>query len=205
MTRAYAGETIKASHIHDNVNRYGVDAVGTDDYAITPDPVIESYVAGMHFSFKAGVANTGACTLNVNGKGAKTIKKNVSDDLVTGDILIGQIVEVVYDGTNMQMISNINPIIETTIGATHSLTTVAGQKVIVWAKGTQVGNASNTNISLKYNGVTKDSLTALDVSSDDQTFSLMYTETPGAGTANITVTTDQATLRDVVIIVMKIG
>ena len=35
----------------------------------------------------------------------KTIKKNVSTDLSTGDILANQIVEVVYDGTNMQLVS----------------------------------------------------------------------------------------------------
>ena len=47
-----------------------------------------------------------ACSLNVNGLGAKTIKKNVSSDLATGDILANQIVTVIYDGTNMQIIGN---------------------------------------------------------------------------------------------------
>jgi len=86
-------------------NDYVADAVGTDSYAITVDPVITAYAAGQEFTFKAGTANTGACTLNVCGLGAKDIKKDVSVDLTTGDILQYQIVKVIYDGTNMQLVS----------------------------------------------------------------------------------------------------
>lgn len=84
---------------------YAIDSVGTDAYAISPAYVITSYVAGQEFTFKAGTANTGPATLNVASLGAITIKKNVSSDLSTGDILVGQILKVVYDGTNMQMVS----------------------------------------------------------------------------------------------------
>lgn len=86
---------------------YAVDSIGTDDYAITPSPAETAYVAGKEYTFKAGTANTGASTLNVSGLGAKTIKKfGGSTDLVTGDILLSQIVVCKYDGTVMQMISN---------------------------------------------------------------------------------------------------
>lgn len=84
---------------------YAVDAVGTDAYAITPSPAITAYAAGQHFTFQAGTANTGACSLNVSGLGAKAIKKKVSLDLNTGDILLNQIVQVIYDGTYMQIVS----------------------------------------------------------------------------------------------------
>jgi len=96
-------DTLRAKKYHD----YAVDASGTDAYAITVTPAITSYTAGQKFSFKAGTANTGACTLNVCGLGAKTIKKDVSSDLATGDILANQIVEVEYDGVNMQMVSTV--------------------------------------------------------------------------------------------------
>lgn len=107
-----------STHRGRQFNDYAVDSVGSDSYAITITPAITAYAAGQRFSFKAGTANTGACTLNVSGLGAKTIKKNVSDDLATGDILANQIVEVMYDGTNMQLVSvkplNIsNPTIQT--------------------------------------------------------------------------------------------
>lgn len=84
---------------------YAADSVGSDAYAITLTPAPTAYVTGQRFTFKAGTANTGAATLNVNSLGAKTIKKNYNVDLLTGDILANQIVEVVYDGTNFQLVS----------------------------------------------------------------------------------------------------
>lgn len=93
-------------------NDYVADSVGTDAYAITPVPAITAYVAGQEFTFKAGTANTGGATLNVSGLGAKTIVKNVGTALATGDILINQIVKVVYDASgNFQIVSNILPAI----------------------------------------------------------------------------------------------
>ncbi len=83
--------------------RYGADAGATDAYAITLDPVPAAYYAGMMVVFKANTANTGAATLNVNALGAKTIKKNHDQDLADGDIEAGQIVTVIYDGTDFQM------------------------------------------------------------------------------------------------------
>lgn len=90
-------------------NDYAVDAAGSDAYAITITPAITAYVAGQVFTFKAGTANTGAATLNVSGLGAKTIKKDASTDLATGDILSGQIVVVVYDSVTdtMKVVSSL--------------------------------------------------------------------------------------------------
>ena len=89
--------------------RYAADAGGDDTYSVTLDPVPAAYYAGMEVNFKPTTANTGACTLDVNGLGAKSIKKNVSSDLSTGDILSGQMVKVLYDGTNFQLVSAIPP------------------------------------------------------------------------------------------------
>lgn len=84
---------------------YAATATGNDSYAITITPAITAYATGMRFRFKTDVANTGAATLAVSGLAAKTIKKMNDRDLATGDIEAGQMVEVVYDGTNMQMVS----------------------------------------------------------------------------------------------------
>lgn len=88
-------------------NEYAADAGATDAYAISLTGVTV-YTIGQTFKFKANTANTGACTININGLGAKTIKKNVSSDLATGDILANQLVTVTYDGTNMQILSGTN-------------------------------------------------------------------------------------------------
>jgi hypothetical protein len=89
----------------DGAEIYAADSVGSDSYAVTLTPAPGAYAIGMVVRFKAGTANTGAATLNVNSLGAVTIKKNYNSDLVTGDILQNQIVEVVHDGTNFQMLS----------------------------------------------------------------------------------------------------
>lgn len=84
---------------------YAVDASGTDNYVITPSPAITAYVTGQTYVFKAGTANTTNATLNVSGLGPISIRKNVSVQLDTGDILLNQVVVVVYDGSNMQMVN----------------------------------------------------------------------------------------------------
>lgn len=93
---------------------YAVDSVGTDAYAVTMPGALSVPFVGMEINFKAGTANTGACTLAVNGGSAKSIYKNVSEELVTGDIIANQIVKVVYDGTNFQVLSklgSVNPVV----------------------------------------------------------------------------------------------
>lgn len=78
---------------------YDEDAEVTDAYAITVNGV-DSYVDGAEFAFKANTANTGAATLNVNGLGAKDIRKKYNAPVDTGDIEAGQILEVRYDADN---------------------------------------------------------------------------------------------------------
>lgn len=87
-------------------SRFGADAGSTDTYVVTLAPAPLAYVTGEHYRFKANTANTGACTVNFNGLGAKTIKKaagGITTDLADNDIRAGQWVDLVYDGTNMQM------------------------------------------------------------------------------------------------------
>ena len=109
--------------------------------------------------------------------------------------------------TTAFVFANSSPItIETTTGTTHSLTTTAGQKVIVWAKGTYTGNVDPQTVTLLYNAVIKDTVAVEpNNSSDNDAWALMYTETPGAATQNITVASSAGSVADVVIIIMKIG
>jgi hypothetical protein len=120
-------------------NEYAASATGTDSYAITVSG-ISSYTTGQTYKFKADVANTGSASLNVNGLGAKTIKKDVTSDLVTGDILANQIVLVTYDGTNMQLSSETAGTSTNTIANTSSINTL--NQVVRKLVG--VANSSNT-------------------------------------------------------------
>lgn len=82
---------------------YAADSGAADAYVVTLAPALSAHVVGMPIRFKATNANTGASTININSLGAIAIKKNVSSALAAGDIAAGQIVTVVYDGTNYQL------------------------------------------------------------------------------------------------------
>jgi len=86
---------------------YGADGGATDAYAIPMSPTVTSLGVGQLINFKANSANTGAASLNVDGLGAITILKNGATNLSTNDILAGQIVSVIYDGTSFQMQSQV--------------------------------------------------------------------------------------------------
>lgn len=120
---------------------YQADSVGTDSYAITCSPAPTAYTTGMRFTFKAATANTGACSLNVNSLGAKTIKKNYNSDLETGDILADQIIEVVYDGTNMQMVTPVSSGNPYTINADERISSFFTKEVpmVVTSSSTMTG------------------------------------------------------------------
>lgn len=80
-------------------------ATGGDTYAVTITPTYVGLQIGQVIRFKADAANTGAATLNPNASGAKSILRPDGSALADGDIAVGQIVEVAYDGTNLLMLS----------------------------------------------------------------------------------------------------
>lgn len=99
--------------------------------------------------------------------------------------------------------------VEITAGTTHSLTTLAGQRVIVIAKGHVLlnGGPGSTVTTLAYNGVSKDTVTAGENSTSSTSyhpFCLLYTEIPGAATQNVTVTGSSYSPSNVKILVIKL-
>lgn len=93
-----------------------VVATGSANAFVVSTPAFAAYTAGNRLTFKANFSITGATTINVNGLGAKSIKKgDGATALATGNIANGQIVEIEYDGTNFQMLS---PIANPAAGAT---------------------------------------------------------------------------------------
>lgn len=68
-----------------------------------------AYAAGNGFRFVAAGTNTGATTLNINAVGAKSITKSGLSPLVAGDIVSGGTYEVVYDGTQFQLVTDTRP------------------------------------------------------------------------------------------------
>ena len=86
----------------DHLQTIYTDTGAADALVITPSPAITSYAAGQVFRVKVANTNTGACTININSKGAKAIKTPAGGDLVAGDLHAGAVATLVYDGTNFQ-------------------------------------------------------------------------------------------------------
>jgi len=79
----------------------GTDIGIADAYVFNPSPPVGSLTDGLIIRFTAGNTNTGTSTLNVSSLGAKTIKKNTAqDDLAAQDILINEVVTVIFDLAN---------------------------------------------------------------------------------------------------------
>ena len=95
-------DAVNAEVVQNSTLTYGAATGASNAYEVALTPAPTAYQAGMMLTFKANVANTGAATLNINGLGAKTIKKLVTTDVAANDITLGQMVIVMYDGTNFQ-------------------------------------------------------------------------------------------------------
>jgi hypothetical protein len=90
--------------VQQNAWVYANDTGAANAYAAaySPSPTLQ---AGLRLYFKAAHANTGASTLAINGGSAKAITKNGTTALAGGEINLNQIVQVIYDGTQWQLIS----------------------------------------------------------------------------------------------------
>lgn len=124
---------------------------------LTPAPA--AYIAGMAIRLQIAAMNTGAATLNINGLGAKPIRRADQTPVLEGDLVSGQIVELLYDGTGWQ-ISGLLTSLARSIGAQSwktrgTYTWIAPQgvtrvEVELWGAGG--GGASSPNTASQYGG-----------------------------------------------------
>lgn len=89
-----------AANVQSGTFVYAADAGANDTYVIALTPALTAYTTGQSIRFKANTVNTGACTINVNALGAKSIKTVDGNDPADGDIPASSIQTLVYDGTN---------------------------------------------------------------------------------------------------------
>lgn len=127
---------------------YAADGGSTDAYAISlsPTPTDLDELIGVPITFKANTVNTGAATLNINSLGPIAIKKLHDQVLADGDIEVGQLVTVVYDGTNFQMQSQIANTPEAEAGGTAFWTDVPGTPVRVSDTQFTITDTANANL-----------------------------------------------------------
>lgn len=110
-----AGTAVNTAHLQpiENAlfmtNNIFTNTSPSDSYTISITGV-SSYtdLTGVPILVKFTVANTGTATLNVNSLGAKSILKNVSSVLETGDISVNDLITLVYDGINFKIMSRLS-------------------------------------------------------------------------------------------------
>ncbi|CDX04138.1 hypothetical protein DesLBE_1942 [Desulfitobacterium sp. LBE] len=95
------GDTL-ATHLADFTQQipYAVTAGSANAYTAATTPALPALVAGVAIAVKIHAANTGAATLNWNGKGAKSIKNPDGTNVESGDLAVGGVFTLRYDGTN---------------------------------------------------------------------------------------------------------
>jgi len=115
--------------VQDESYTYAADTGTANAYAVTLSPT-PTLVAGSKVIFKAAHANTAASTIAVNGGSPINIYKKTNSALAAGDILLNQIIELTYDGTNFQLLGD---------GATGASPLVIGFVINNGAVGNNVG------------------------------------------------------------------
>ena len=101
-----------------------ITVAGTDTLTGTVFPALSAYATGNQFSFLVANTNTGAVTINVDGIGSKAITRTGTTALVAGDMVAGQAVEIIYDGTRFQLVNG-NSFTNLKVSGTLGVTGVA--------------------------------------------------------------------------------
>lgn len=124
---------------------------------LTPAPA--AYAIGMAIRLQIALMNTGAATLNINGLGAKSIRRADQMPVLEGDLVSGQIVELLYDGVGWQISGLLTSLVRS-VGAQSwktrgTYTWIAPQgvtrvEVELWGAGG--GGASSPNTAGQYGG-----------------------------------------------------
>jgi len=94
-----------AGQVQDGAFSYLTSISGADTITAIASLGMSSYATGQRFSFIAAGTNTGATTININSIGDKSVTKAGSTALAAGDITSGTAYEIVYDGTQFQLIN----------------------------------------------------------------------------------------------------
>ena len=98
-----ATDSANLSQVQSSVGSF-LTAAGTDTITASVSPSLSAYAVGQTFKFIAAATNTGAVTINISSLGAKSILKNGATALSAGELVSGSMYQIVYDGTQFQLI-----------------------------------------------------------------------------------------------------
>jgi hypothetical protein len=128
----------EASLVH-----YGVDTGTANALMVDVAPNITAYAAGVTLVVVPAASNSGAATINADGRGIKSIKQSDgSTALQAGDIAAGKLAIFVYDGTNFRLWFSAASIAESSLvhygaaSGTNTLTATVSPAITSLADGT---------------------------------------------------------------------
>lgn len=125
-------------------------------YLLTPTPALTEYATGTTYNVIFNISNTGPSTINISNIGTKSLVYPPSTALSSGNLVAGVIYQIVYDGTNFQVLNPTtvaaSPPIEITMGLSASAPT--GRLVI---NGDSLGSSTS---GATYTGTTYQTLYA---------------------------------------------
>ncbi len=156
-------------------------AAGT--LTLTPVPAIDAYAPTLRFRVKFNRASTGSDTINISGKGPKSLKQyDASGAKVAAVFAIDQLGDIEYDGTDAVLLDQLPTSAGAVQGAFKNLvvsTTGLSAVVTVTADELSVGNSSGGYQTLRPVSVTPSFAAAgvngIDVgSANSQTVSTWY-------------------------------
>lgn len=100
-------------------------------YLLTTGQSLTAYTTGMRFNIIPNFSNSGACTVNVDGIGAKNLYRYSDGALaacVSGDVVSGVPISIAYDGT--QFVISSAGIVSATLRAIDAVSWSSGSPVI---------------------------------------------------------------------------
>jgi hypothetical protein len=156
-------------------------AVGTNTYTVTI-PYVTSYLFGLTVPVQFLNANSGASTINITGSsgsplGAKSLKKSVTTDLATGDILANESKVLWYDGTSFQVRNiagsggggGISGLTSGRVTFATSGTTIGDDSNLIWDntnKNLGVGTTPDTDARIHVNKTSSDAVVRVECGSN---------------------------------------
>ena len=102
-------------------------------YLLTTGLSLAAYVSGQSFLIKPNHANTGAATINVDGLGAKDLRKNGTTALASGDLATDQYYRIAYNGTQFQIVGAVTGLyqpLDATLTALAALSWSSGNALL---------------------------------------------------------------------------
>jgi len=122
-------DSVRMSQLQNGAGAVLGTIAGTNTITAVASPVITAYASGQRFVFTPANTNSGATTINIDGLGAKNVY--LRNAACTGGELVQNVpAEILYDGTQFQIVSTGALVTTTTTQALTNKTINFGQTTL---------------------------------------------------------------------------